>query len=159
VTTGQHVAEPTTAGDAEALDLGPAPMLRVAGEEFECVAWVPQWSLMRLAKAMSSDEMTGLAGMYDFLQVLVLPKEWARFDAYMSTLDLERSDLDNAIGDVLVEMGGRGKGSADSSGSSSGGSPSPATPAPSRHVSFSRGTVEVIDEGPSLSDAATSSTV
>lgn len=140
------------------LDLGPAPTLHVGGESFECVAWVPQWSLMRLAKAMTGAEMTALAGMYDFLQVLVLPSEWERFDAHMSTLDLERSDLDHAIGDVLVEMGGRGKESADSSGSSSGGSPSPATPAPSRHVSFSQGTVEVV-EGPSLSDAVTSSTV
>jgi hypothetical protein len=159
VSTGQHAAPEVDEAAADTLDLGPVPTLRVSGEEFECVAWVPQWSLMRLAKAMSTnDEMLGLAGMYDFLKVLVLPGEWARFDAFMETLDLERSDLDNAIGDVLVEMGGRGKESAGSSSPSSGGSASPATPAQSRHVSFSRGTVEVV-EGPGLSDAATSSTV
>lgn len=150
--------EQTTGGD-EALDLGPAPMLRVGGEEFECVAWVPQWSLMRLAKAMSTnDEMLGLAGMYDFLSTLVLPAEWARFDAFMSTLDLERSDLDNAIGDVLVEMGGRGKASAGSSSPSLGGSTTPETPQQSRVVSFSRGTVEVND-GAGLAVEATSSTI
>jgi hypothetical protein len=140
-----------------ALDLPEAPHLRLGGEAFECVVFVPQWHLMRLAKALqTNDEMLALAGFYDFLKVLVLPNEWDRFDAFMGSLDIERSDLDNAIGDVLVEMGGRGKESAGSSGPSSDGSSSPATPAQSRHVSFSRGTVEVVQE--SLSDGATSST-
>lgn len=136
-----------------------APRLRLGDEEFECVPWVPQWHIMRLAKALSTDdEMLGLAAMYDFLGHLVTKEEWPRFDAFMSTLDLERSALDNAIGDVLVEMGGRGKASGESSGPSSGGSPTPETSPSSRVVSFSRGTVEVT-EGAGLAVEATSSTI
>ena len=149
MSTGQHAAE--------SLDL-PTPTLRLGGKEFACVQWVPQWHIMRLAKALSTgDEMDALAGFYDFLQVIVQPQEWNRFEAFMSTLDLERSDLDNAIGDVLVEMGGRGKASAGSSTPSSGGSSTPVTPPTSQVVSFSRGTVETVQPG--LSDAAISSTV
>ena len=43
-----------------------------------------------------------MAGFYDFFGHLIAEHEWDRFDAFMSTLDIELADLDNAIGDVLV---------------------------------------------------------
>jgi hypothetical protein len=123
-------------------EFGP-PVLRIGGEKFGCVDFVPQWNLMRLAKKMQDeDPMAGMAAMFDFLKFVVLAEDWERFDAHMSTLDLEEADLDSAIGDLLVEMAGRGKGSGVPSGRSSDGSPE--TPATQRVVSLSRGTVEEI---------------
>lgn len=122
-----------------------APLLHIGGESFEVVAHVPHWNLLRLASAMDSgDDMRALAGMYRFFELLVVPEEWERFDAHMSTLDLGNADLEHAIGDVLVAQAGRGKGSGVPSGHSSGGSPTDSTPPSSRVVSFSRGTVEVV---------------
>lgn len=144
--------------DAPELDIPDAPRLKIAGEEFECVVSVPHWSLMKLAKALTvDDDMLGLAAMYDFLGVLVIDSEWERFDTFMGTIDIEKSSLDHAIGDVIVQMSNRGKASAGSSSPSSGGLPTPGTPPTSRVVSFSQGTVRDVGQ-PSLSDAATSST-
>lgn len=119
-----------------------APRLIVGGETFECVPAVPQWQIMKLAKAYASDDIAALAGMFDFLQKLVAPHEWDRFDTFMETLDLERAELDEAIGNALAEMGGRGKATEPLSGPSSAGSETPETPHEQVAVSFSRGTVE-----------------
>lgn len=141
----------------EQVELPDPPMLRLGDREFPCRHAVPQWHLMRLARAMSGgDEMEGLAEMHRFLQQLIEPASWGAFDTFMGASDLGFAHLDSAIGDVLVEMGGRGKGSGVPSTPSSGGSPTPATPGVSRVVSLSRGTVE---ERPSLSADATSSGV
>lgn len=125
------------------------PLFKVGGEAFECVSFVPQWNMMRLAAAMESgDEMQGMAAMYRFVMRIVKPHEHERLEVHMDSLDIEHSDLDNAIGDVLVEMAGRGKVSGppkgirpsdSSSGSSSGGSPE--TPPTHLVVSLSQGTV------------------
>lgn len=131
-------------------------LLRLSGRAFACRPAVPQWSLMKLASAMSrGDEMLAMGAMYDFLKVLVVPEAWADFEAFMLSVDIEHSQLDEAIGTALAEMGGRGKGSGAPSSPSSAGSPPPETPAVSRVVSLSRGTVEEVAQ-PSLSDAATS---
>lgn len=139
-----------------------AVLFTVGGSSFPCVSWVPQWNVMRLAAAMDSgDEMRAMAQMYRFVLSMVRPEAHEALEAHLSTLDLERSDLDNAIGDALVEMAGRGKGSGvprgipkngESSGSSSDGS---TETAPTRRVvSLSRGTVQES----ALADAKHSST-
>jgi hypothetical protein len=135
-----------------------AVTLKLRGREFACRPSVPRWDLMRLASAMSSgDTMRGMGAMFDFVSKLIAPEAWPEFDAFMSEAGLDNFDeLDNAIGDALAEMGGRGKGRDESSMPSSGGSPTEATPAASRVVSFSRGTVEV--EEPNPLDEMTSST-
>lgn len=113
------------------------PMLVLGDESFKCRSTIPQWQLMKLAKAYNSnDPMNGLAGMYDFINYLVLKEERERLDEYMSELDdLSRADLDSAIGDALSQMSG-GRGKAPLSPSSPG---SATTPATSRVVSLSRG--------------------
>lgn len=124
------------------------PLLTVGGSSFPTVDHVAEWNLMRLAAKMEDpDEMVGLAAMYRFVLSIVRPEYRDALDEHLGTLDLARSDLDNAIGDALVEMAGRGKRSGPptatrpsgaSSGSSSDGSPETA---PTRRVvSLSRGT-------------------
>lgn len=138
-----------------------APRLIVGGVAFRCVPWVPQWNLMRLADAMDSgDDMRAMAAMYRFIVRMVLPEDHEALDAHMSTLDIERSDLDNAIGDALVEMAGRGKRSGPPvgippSGAASGSSSAGSVEAAPMHrvVSFSQGTVRE-----EASQASTSST-
>lgn len=124
-----------------------APAFVVGGSSFSCVSFVPQWNIMRLAAAMESDEMHAMGAMYRFILSMVLPEEHEALEAHLSTLDLELADLDNAIGDALVEMVRQGKGrgrpmgippSAADSGPSSDGS---TETAPTRRVvSLSRGT-------------------
>jgi hypothetical protein len=126
-----------------------SPVLTLAGKTFRCVPFVPQWHLMKLAASMTKDDMTALAGMYEFLRSLILPEDWSAFDAHMGTLDIEKDQLDNAIGDTLVQMAGRGKDSDGSSTPSSDGLPNPATPPMSRVVSLSKGTVDEVPVHPS----------
>jgi hypothetical protein len=135
----------------------PAPLLKLAGREFRCVPHVPTWAVMRLAAGYTSGQsMRTYAAMYEFLKVALLSDEWSGFEEHASSINATATQLDEAIGDLLVEMGGRGKATAAPVGRSSDGSPTPATSPISRVVSLSRGTVEVKEPG--LSDAATSST-
>lgn len=130
----------------------PAPQFVVAGASFDCVTYVPQWNLMRLAAAMdSNDDMKAMGAMYTFIKRMVVEEEHDRLEEVLGNLDLDVSSLEHSIGDALVEMAGRGKGSGvpkgirpseESSGSSSDGSPE--APPTSRVVSLSRGTVEVL---------------
>lgn len=130
---------------AGGVEMPPPPTFVIGGESFECVPVVPHWQIMKLAKAYVSDEMQAMAGMIDFLEKMIAPHEWDRFDAHMGTLDLERADLDNALGDTLAQMGGRGKDNLPSPGPSSAGSPTTETPPSQRVVSFSRGTVHEVE--------------
>jgi hypothetical protein len=102
--------------------------------------------------------MRAMAGMHDYLRALVAPSDWSALDAHLGATEVDFDALNNAIGDVLVEMAGRGKGSAESSGPSSDGAPTPPTAPSSRVVSLSRGTVEEVPLGAPRSDAPTSST-
>lgn len=131
-------------------EAGPEPVtFRIGGESFECVNHVPNWNIMRLADAMEQDdEMKALAVMYRFVLRLVVEAERPRLDEFLSEYDFEFDELEHAIGDALVEVAGRGKGSGvprgippsdASSTPSSGGSER--TPATHRVVSLSRGTV------------------
>jgi hypothetical protein len=130
----------------------PRPQFVVAGESFDCVTYVPQWNLMRLAAAMdSNNDMKAMGAMYAFIKRMVIEDEHERLEDHLGSLDLDVSSLEHCIGDALVEMAGRGKGSGvpkgippsgESSGSSSDGSPE--APPTSRVVSLSRGTVEVV---------------
>jgi hypothetical protein len=135
------------------------PILRLGGEEFECVPRVSHWQLMKLAAAMKGGDLDALGGMYDFMQKIVVPSDWQALDDHLSAqVEFDYDDLESAIGDVLVEMAGRGKDSAESSGPSSAGAPTPPTPPSSRVVSLSRGTVEEVPLGAPRSDEPTSST-
>jgi hypothetical protein len=123
---------------------------RIGGEVFECVGHVPNWNIMRLAAAMdSNDEMKALGVMHSFVLRLVKETERTRLDEFLSEYDFEFDELEHAIGDSLVELAGRGKGSgvprgippsAPTSTPSSGGSEE--TSPSHRVVSLSRGTVK-----------------
>lgn len=153
-----------TAGDAAARVTAEdgaidAPLFTVGGVSFACVDHVPHWNTMRLAAAMDSgDDMKALAAMYRFVLGMVRPEEHERLDAHLSTIDFERSELDHAIGDAMVDMARRGKGTGvptstrltePGSGPSSAGSPE--TKPMRRVVSLSRGTVEAHEGAPTSS--------
>lgn len=150
--SGEESTAPATDGER-------VPLLTVGGSSFPCVDHVSEWNLMRLAaKLEDGDEMVGMAAMYRFVLSIVREEHREALDEHLGTLDLERSDLDNAIGDALVEIAGRGKYSGPptatrpseaSSGSSSAGS---TETAPTRRVvSLSRGTVSVAEDETSSS--------
>lgn len=132
-------------------DAGPEPAtFRIGGEVFECVKHVPNWNIMRLAAAMEqSDEMKALAVMHNFVLRLVVEEERDRLDEFLSEYDFEFDELEHAIGDALVEVAGRGKGTGRPVGiPPSGAASTPSsdtsegTPPSRRVVSLSRGTVE-----------------
>lgn len=128
-----------------------APVLRVGGSSFRLADSFSNWRMMKLASAMkSNDDMRALGEMHDFIVHLVHPDEQQALDDHLSSVDVDPSDLEHAIGDALVEMAGRGKvPPATQAGvpldhlpsRSSGGSPAPAAPS-RRVVSLSQGTVE-----------------
>lgn len=130
-----------------------APVLSVGGSSFKCADNFSNWRLMKLASAMKSgDDMRAMGEMHDFIVYLVHPEERDRLDAHLSAVDVDPAELENAIGDALVEMAGRGKAlPATPAGvpldhlpsRSSGGSPAPAAPS-HRVVSLSQGTVEYV---------------
>lgn len=135
----------------------PAPLLKLGDRTFRCRPAVPTWVIMRLSSAyVSKNDLRTFGAMYDFLGHAIVADDWSAFEEYATEAELDFDALDSAIGDVLAEMGGRGKAKAESYGPSSGGSPTPETSPTSRVVSLSKGTVSIEEQG--LSDAAVSST-
>lgn len=125
----------------------------IAGRSFGCVEHVPAWNVMRLADAMGSgDEMRALGTMYRFILRMVREDQREALDEFLGETEIDPSDLEHAIGDTLVEMAGRGKAPApptatrpsDSSSGPSSDGPQEVAPF-SRVVSFSRGTVDVVE--------------
>jgi hypothetical protein len=122
--------------------------LKLGTEQFACRDTLPAWQLMKLAKAMQSDDdMTRLAGMYDFLNGVVLPADRARLDKFMADYDgadpLE--DLDTAIGALMESYAGRPI--VPPSSSQDGRTPSTGT---SRVVSLSRAKTPTSADGRSV---------
>lgn len=131
-----------------------APVLRVGGSSFRCVEETPsEWSLMRLAAKGERGDDAGAAALYNFVMDLLVPDERDRFDRHMDEHRVGISELNNAIGDLVVEMAGRGKERARLAaaqpqdrlpGTSSAGSQAPASLS-HRVVSLSQGTVQYAD--------------
>ena len=63
-----------------------APTLTFAGESFavaDKIGWMPLMRFARLAKdGVDTDEMEGLAAIYDLLRDCILEQDWARFEAH-----------------------------------------------------------------------------
>lgn len=116
--------------------------LIIGSERFAVRDRIDEWALMKLAKSqLSDDTIRKLAGMYDFVNAVVLPEERLRLDEYLSTQELPEGTLSAAIGTFMREMSGRP--TERPSSSPSGG---PLTKPKSKLVSFSQGTVQVQEE-------------
>lgn len=115
------------------------PVITVAGKDFPTITRVPRWALMKLASSYrSKDDIVQMAGMYDFLQVLVVPKALAELDAHLDAQEDDfTEELDEAIGNALVAIANRPKATAPSSSPSSDGSSSTEEPPSRRVVSLS----------------------
>lgn len=126
--------------------------LVIASEQFAVRDRVDEWALMKLAKSQQGgDTMRALAGMYDFINAIVMPAERERLDEFLSNGELEPGALSEAIGALVAEMAGRP--TERSSSSSDGG---PLTKPKSKVVSFSQGTVQVLEESPEAGRSAVS---
>lgn len=81
------------------------------GRSFGVAERVSTLALMRFAKAASggveSDDMAGLAAMYDLLQQLVEPSEWAVFEAHADAQRAQPDDVLAVIQEVLPLIAGR----------------------------------------------------
>lgn len=108
--------------------------LVIRGERFACGAVHP-WAAMKLAKSQKGDELSQVAGLYDFIMsIIVNAEERTRFEVYMdANADLSQEELDEALGNWMVEHSGRPLGlpSSSSSGSTTNGaSSSPVSSSP-----------------------------
>lgn len=107
------------------------PALTLGGVEFQCRDELPRWRLMELASAMkSSDPMSQMAGMHDFVLAVVKAEDRARFVSAMRALDDSGDDgveaLNQAIGSLMeqyVAAPGEGAASPRPTGRSSASPP------------------------------------
>ena len=115
------------------------PVLTIAGKDFPTITRVPRWALMKLASSYrSKDDIVQMAGMYDFLQVLVKSEHLTELDEHLDAQEEDFSEeLDEAIGNALVAIANRPKATAPSSSPSSDGSSSTEEPPLRRVVSLS----------------------
>lgn len=92
----------------------------LAGERFHIAERIGGLPIMRFAKAarqgVDSDDMAGMAALYDLLEQCIHPDDWARFEAHA---DRERADgeqLVQVVAEVLQLVAARPTGrSSDSS--------------------------------------------
>lgn len=77
-------------------------ILKLGGSEFECVESIAAGRLMKLAKAMKGDMQSQLAGMYDFLQAVVLPASRPELDTVLDDDELDFDDINEAVGDLMM---------------------------------------------------------
>lgn len=133
------------------------PTLVIGEHSFECKPKLPSWQLMELAAAMkSSDPMTQMAGMHDFVLSVIQPDARDGFVAAMRALDDDDADavesLSEAVGNLMESYSAPDKGAAStrptrrSSASPSGRTPTggtsrvePSQPVTPRVVNLSRG--------------------
>lgn len=128
------------------------PELVIGEERFACRERIDEWALMKLAKSQQGgDTMQSLAGMYDFINSIVVKGERHRLDAYMSSGDVEPGALSEAIGTLVTEYAGR---PTERPSSSPTGSPS--TGASSKAASSSPDTVRVVNLSPTGGQSAAS---
>jgi hypothetical protein len=129
--------------------------LNLAGQTFRCRDELPNWQLMKLAKAQqkanAGDVMAGMAGMYDFVVAVVHPDDRARLDATLDDWDWDDTEFDHAIGSLMESYADRP--TERSSPSRRGPSP---TGQPSRVVSLSPATAKA-DETSSTDGASAAS--
>lgn len=79
------------------------PTLTLGGSSLRCRPSLGAGQLMKLAKAMRGDEEAQLAGMYDFLHLIVVADDRPLLDAALDADDLDFDMLNHAIGDLMVE--------------------------------------------------------
>lgn len=78
------------------------PTLKLGGHELECRSELGPGHLMKLAKAMKGDTMAQLAGMYDFLSVVVVEKDRPKLDEALDDDGLDFDVLNDAVGDLMM---------------------------------------------------------
>lgn len=79
------------------------PTLHLGGKSMACRSSLGAGQLMRLAKAMKGDDQTQLAGMYDFLTLIVTADDRAVLDAVLEDESLGFDDVNEAVGNLMVE--------------------------------------------------------
>ena len=108
------------------------------GAEFHVAEKVGLMPLMRFAKVaksgVDSNELDGLAAMFDLLEQVIHPDDWSRFEQHAADLRADGDELMGLVSKVMSVIGERPTGrSSDSSDGpqtieprSTGGSSSPA---------------------------------
>ena len=122
---------PTLAGDA-AVDGPESLTVALAGKPFRVAEKVGGLALMRFAKTaqagVDSNELAGLAAMYDLLRQVIHPGDWQAFEAHADEQRVGADELLQAVFDAMEAISGRptsrpsvsSDGPSTTSGSSSG---------------------------------------
>ena len=93
-----------------------------AGEKFSMAEKIGAMPLMRFAKVAKaggdSNNLDGLAAMYDLLEQVIDPSEWARFEEHADKVRADGDQLMQVVGEVFAAIAERptGRPSASSGG-------------------------------------------
>jgi hypothetical protein len=82
-----------------------------AGESFAMAKRIGLMPLMRFAKiaqgGVDSQELAGLAAMYDLLEQCIAPEDWARFQAAADRSRADDEELMAVVGEVIERLSDR----------------------------------------------------